>query len=786
MADGEVRLIFSAQGSDVVTAAMQLMMDTANKLKATLKGIAGADITAPITHLGEAFHAGAAGAESLGGMAQLLSGSMAALASPVGIAAASIGALVTVMGKATEVAEETFRSVRTLSAVTGQSVEETKALQEAFKLMGLESESMDRAMFRLSAEIESGGKKLAAYGIATRDTQGHLRATGEVFEDVVRKVGAIGDAAQRNAVLLQLFGRAGRELAPLFAQGGTSLDDFKKKAEELGVYTAEDQARTQELIQVKARLSEQMEHLWLNIAKAAIPVVEGFVKVLSFLVEGISAVGGLITSWVTWMATSKEAVDPLSLSVKALAASIMAVGKAIEYVQKFGKWVADRIVAPVGGAAQAEHKEGGPSGPIVTADDVNARAKLREEQLKVDLKYFQEASQAQTNSHVLGLKAQQEFLAQTLALERQKMADLAALTDDPIQKEKLERAFALKKVQIEGETRLLTLKIREAEAADAKRVIDDQLKARKDAAAEEVATIQLRRDEDLQRAERSGISEQDLISRKKDLEVNAARDAAQVKTALIAEEMAKLQTLAAQYQDNAALQREINNKLVGLAHDRAMTEIEETKQVDKAKADAAKADEARKLKEAGMFGELIRQAQEYAKQQGRSVISQADIDASQKKLATSSEQQLAAFFGGASVDPAKLEQAVQFQQQLRRMQQQGSTPGSITSAAMGEAGKTFGAGFGYEAATQAFQSGNVGMGQLLMQRAQIMEQAGMGAGGGTEGIGSELAKTVDPKLAKLKEDIGGALDKVTDKWGELVAAIPDKITRWLEAEAARN
>src|SRR5258707_8874169 len=201
MAEGEVRLIFSAQGSDVVTAAMQLMTDTANKLKASIKGVGGSDVTGQINSLGEAFHAGAAGAESLGGMSQLLSGSMAAFASPVGIAVAAIGAMVSVMGHATEVAEETFRSVRSLSAVTGLGAEQTKTLQEAFKLMGLEADSMDRAMFRLSAEIETGGKRLAAYGIATRDTQGHLRATGEVFEDVVRKVGAIGDAAQRNAVL---------------------------------------------------------------------------------------------------------------------------------------------------------------------------------------------------------------------------------------------------------------------------------------------------------------------------------------------------------------------------------------------------------------------------------------------------------------------------------------------------------------------------------------------------------------------------------------------------------
>src|SRR5258708_28005072 len=106
-------------------------------------------------------------------------------------------------------------------------------------------------MFRLSSEMETGGKKLAALGISALDAQGNLRPTGEVFRDIVKQLGSMGDAAQRNAILLQLFGRAGRELAPLFSQGGASLEQFIEKAKELGIYTEEDQAQTRELVQAK-------------------------------------------------------------------------------------------------------------------------------------------------------------------------------------------------------------------------------------------------------------------------------------------------------------------------------------------------------------------------------------------------------------------------------------------------------------------------------------------------------------------------------------------------------
>lgn len=785
MPEGEVRLIFTAQGTDVVTAAMQLMMDTASKLRATLRQVGGSDITKPMQDLGTAFRAGADAAQSMGGVVQVASGALEAMKTPLGAAAAGIGAMATVMTHATAVAEETFRSIRSLSAVTGQSVEATKELEEAFKLMGLGTESMERAMFRLSMEIETGGKRLAAYGISVRDVQGHLRPTGEVFEDIVRKVGAIGDASQRNAVLLQLFGRAGRELAPLFAAGGTSLDQFKEKARELGIYSQEDYAQTQELIQAKAKLSEQMEHLWLSIAKAAIPVVEGFVKVAGFLVEAITAVLGLAGAWIKWMATSKEAVDPLSLSVKALAAAIMAVGKAVEYVQRFGKFVADLLVAPVGkpGGKPEEKKAESAGAPIVTSDDVTFQAKLREEQMKLEQRFFQERSRMQTGSQVEGLRSQQEYLAATLALERKKVADLMALTDDPVQKEKLTRELKMKEVQIEGEKNLLVLKIREQEAADAKRLMEDQLKARKDAADEEVKIIQLHREEDIAQAERGQLNARDLAERRKDIETNAARDTAKVKLGLISEEMDKLQTLAKEYTDNAAMQRDIQNRMIALAHERAGVEISETEAVDRARDQAAKAEEARKEKEAGMFGQMIKQAEEYAKAQGRAYVTQADILASQQKLAQQSQQVLGSFFGGGAVDPSKLSQAYQFAQQQRGMQQIGATPETITSAAFGQVGQTFGAGFGYEAATAAYQRGDVGMGNLLRQRADIMGAAEVGK---EPGIADKLKIDIDPKIAKLKTELDGALTEVTGKWGELVATIPEKITRWLEAEAARN
>src|SRR5512147_214303 len=375
MPEEQLTVIFGQKGADAITGAIDGIKKAAEQLKTGLQQVGGANITKLFDDLKDAFHGGASGAASMGSMVQMLQGGVSALGTPLGIAAGAVGAFTAILEKSTGVLEETYAQMRNLSAITGTSIEETNVLSDAFKLMGFDSGALNMALFRLSMEVEQGGKRLGAYGISVRDTEGHLRATGDVFEDTIKKIGEIGDAAQRNAVLMQLFGRAGRELAPIFQSGGATLDEFKAKARDVGILTKEDSEAAMEARRSQAALKDAFEDMWIVIGRQLLPVLEAGVNVLNFFVQAITAVIGITVEWVKWMATSKDAVDPLSISVKALAGAVWLLGKGIEYVKSFGKFVADIIVPPVGGPGGAPEKKPAQAGPIVTLDDIQEKTK---------------------------------------------------------------------------------------------------------------------------------------------------------------------------------------------------------------------------------------------------------------------------------------------------------------------------------------------------------------------------------------------------------------------------
>lgn len=722
----------------------------------------------------------------VGSMLATAQAGFAALASPIGIVTASIGAFVGIVIKASAAVEGVYNEMRTLAAVTGQSIEDTNVLSDAFKLMGYDADAMSRSMFKLSMEIEGGGKRLGAYGISVRDTEGRLRATGDVFEDTIKRLAEIGDSAQRNAALMQLFGRAGRELAPMLAGGVQELEKYKQAARDVGILTQEDVQRTMELKRAKASMNDAWEDMWIVLSRSLVPVMKVAVQAMEGIALAITAIIGLGTEWVKWMLTSKSALDPLSLSLKAVAASITLIGKGIEFVRSFGKGIADFLVPPTGAAGPGDGGKKAPAvGEIMTPEDVNEHAKLREAQLKADQKYYSELAMFTTASKVEQLRITMEYNDKLIALERKKTADLLKLTDDPVEQDKLKKELALKEVQFASERQLDLLKIRQAETEDAKQEFDKQLKAAKNVNDLKVRAAQQGADELLRLIERNDSDERAKIEDKKTVQIGLARDIGAAKQAELNFEIEGLKTIAAANMENAALQRETTMKIMDLKHQQTVAELDEIKQVRAARDEAAKAEEARQLKAAGMLGQLTKMAEEYAKSQGRKTITAADVAAAQQQQSMQAQSQLASFFGGGAVDPSKLQKAMEFQTFQRQMQQAGVTTGDVMSAGFGQAAKTFGSGFGFEAAQQAYGRGDIAGGKQFQGMAEQQGQAEISALKvplTKEAVGT-IIKDIETRGLTVVNEMLMKIPEVTQQWMEKMS---DGLIRKLEMEASRT
>lgn len=118
------------------------------------------------------------------------------------------------------------------------------AEQSGVSLQGAD-DSLRRFGRRIGEFANSGGgpaaKALEALNIELRDTEGNLRSTEVIFNDVVRGLEGVESTTQRAALAAQLFGDDfGPKLVPLLEQGIDGINRLRQEAKDVGVVLSED------------------------------------------------------------------------------------------------------------------------------------------------------------------------------------------------------------------------------------------------------------------------------------------------------------------------------------------------------------------------------------------------------------------------------------------------------------------------------------------------------------------------------------------------------------------
>src|SRR5262249_6762705 len=138
----------------------------------------------------------------------ILGDAVAALTGPFGIATAAIVGLGLAANKALSSMTEQAESIRKLQAVTGLGVEATDNLADTFSILGADAQTLTNALFKMSQEVEAGGANLRRMGVEVRDSQGWFKASGDILLEVRDRISQMGSEAERNAALMQVFGRS--------------------------------------------------------------------------------------------------------------------------------------------------------------------------------------------------------------------------------------------------------------------------------------------------------------------------------------------------------------------------------------------------------------------------------------------------------------------------------------------------------------------------------------------------------------------------------------------------
>ena len=173
------------------------------------------------------------------------------------------------------------------SARTGIGVEALQGYSLAAKLAGVDTEQFGAAVQKLAVNIgkatpgDALDKSLRAINLSVQE----LRALSpeDQFSAIGNAISQLPTAADRAAAAVEIFGKQGAALAPLFREGAASLEELQAKAERLGVIVSETQVNNVADMNdafdlVRATIEGIVGQVIGNLAPAVTDVTNQFLK----------------------------------------------------------------------------------------------------------------------------------------------------------------------------------------------------------------------------------------------------------------------------------------------------------------------------------------------------------------------------------------------------------------------------------------------------------------------------------------------------------------------------
>lgn len=200
----------------------------------------------------------------------------------------------------------------------------TKALQEyryAATQVGLSQDEMDSALAKLTrtmGEAAAGAKAPAQafeqLGIDIEAFVASGKDAGELIPLIAEGLKGIATPAERAALLVDLFGRAGQKLAPLLAEGSEGVNKLREDAKRLGLVMSDEMIKKADDAADKLAALETVMK-----ARLAVAVADNADKILELAnrMEQLAFKAQKVWEWLNKLADSKIGKALFFLSDKA-------------------------------------------------------------------------------------------------------------------------------------------------------------------------------------------------------------------------------------------------------------------------------------------------------------------------------------------------------------------------------------------------------------------------------------------------------------------------------------
>jgi hypothetical protein len=195
-------------------------------------------------------------------------------------------------------------SLGEISQQLGVTTKDLQVFRYAAGQAGISQEEMEQGLGRLTkamGQAQAGSKTMIAafnaIGISVDDIRD--KDAGEVFRLMADGLAKIPNAADRAAVEVAIFGRAGQKLDTLLAGGSAAINELAQAAEQLGIVLSDEQIQkadqtADKLEAVKTVLSARIAGVVADNADAIFQLADALANVAAVAVQAAANFGNFI------------------------------------------------------------------------------------------------------------------------------------------------------------------------------------------------------------------------------------------------------------------------------------------------------------------------------------------------------------------------------------------------------------------------------------------------------------------------------------------------------------
>lgn len=240
----------------------------------------------------------------------------------------AVTALGTLAIKSANAADELYDA----STKIGLSVEALQEWNHTATLMGVSTESLNKAFVKVNAalgDIATGNsskvaESLEAIGLTVDDLKG--KNTDQAFESLRNALSNVKDESLRVGVANQIFGdKIGSELLPILSSEATAIKTLREEAVSLGIITTEQAEITGSFNDTLDQVKQSLSSLGVELAVTVLPVMQTLIeKVKDNIIPSVSS---WIEKWSSLDSGTKGIITTLIALVAAVGPVLTIIGK---------------------------------------------------------------------------------------------------------------------------------------------------------------------------------------------------------------------------------------------------------------------------------------------------------------------------------------------------------------------------------------------------------------------------------------------------------------------------